>query len=87
MKRIIQSICLVLCLSASAKKQPNIVVMLSDDMGWGQVGCQGGIMIPTPNIDCIAGEGVSLTQFSGIFLGSIDRPIIVTLHWINVSNS
>jgi arylsulfatase A-like enzyme len=44
-------------------EQPNIVVMLSDDMGWGQVGCQGGSAIPTPNIDRIAIEGIRLTQF------------------------
>jgi arylsulfatase A-like enzyme len=44
-------------------EKPNIVVMLSDDMGWGQVGCQGGTIIPTPNIARIASEGVSLTQF------------------------
>ena len=50
-------------LAAAQEKQPNIVVMLSDDMGWGQVGCQGGTVIPTPNIDSIASEGVSLTQF------------------------
>jgi len=46
-----------------ATKRPNILVMLSDDMGWRQVGCQGGAIIPTPNIDRLAREGVSLTQF------------------------
>jgi arylsulfatase A-like enzyme len=46
-----------------ATKRPNIVVMLSDDMGWGQVGYQGETIIPTPNIDRLAKEGVSLTQF------------------------
>ncbi|MHC4595419.1 MAG: hypothetical protein ACYS19_10795 [Planctomycetota bacterium] len=35
---------------AQAAKRPNVLVMLSDDMGWGQVGCQGGAVIPTPNI-------------------------------------
>ena len=38
-------------LAAAQENQPNIVVMLSHDMGWGQVGCQGGTVIPTPNID------------------------------------
>jgi arylsulfatase A-like enzyme len=37
--------------------------MLSDDMGWGQPGFQGGKVVPTPNLDRLAKEGVSLTQF------------------------
>ena len=43
--------------------RPNIVVFLSDDMGWEQVGFNGGEEVPTPNIDRIAREGVKLTQF------------------------
>jgi uncharacterized sulfatase len=43
--------------------KPNIVVFLSDDMGHGQLGLQGGKKVPTPNIDRLAREGVSLTQF------------------------
>ena len=42
---------------------PNIVIFLSDDMGWGQVGFNGGTEVATPNIDRIADEGVKLTQF------------------------
>ena len=42
---------------------PNIVVFLSDDMGWGQPGFNGGDEVETPNIDRIAEEGVRLTQF------------------------
>ena len=43
--------------------RPNIVVFLSDDMGWGQPGFNGGTEVPTPNIDRIAHEGIRLTQF------------------------
>ena len=42
---------------------PNIVLFLSDDMGWGQPGFNGGDEVETPSIDRIAEEGVSLTQF------------------------
>ena len=48
---------------AAPAERPNIVVFLSDDMGWGQLGFQGGKRVPTPNIDRLAREGVSLTQF------------------------
>ena len=43
--------------------RPNVVIFLSDDMGWGQLGYQGGKAVPTPNIDRIASQGVQLTQF------------------------
>jgi arylsulfatase A len=40
---------------------PNIVVVLADDMGWGDLGCYGS-RIPTPHIDRLAGEGVRATD-------------------------
>ena len=43
--------------------QPNIVLFLSDDMGWGQPGFNGGDEVATPSIDRIAEEGIKLTQF------------------------
>lgn len=39
-------------------RQPNIVVVLADDMGWGDLGCYGAGKIPTPAIDRLASEGV-----------------------------
>ena len=43
--------------------RPNIVLFLSDDMGWDQVGFTGGTEVPTPAIDSIARDGVRLTNF------------------------
>ncbi len=48
-------------LAAEARK-PNILVILSDDVGYGEYGFQGGKDIPTPNIDSIAKNGVRFTQ-------------------------
>lgn len=42
--------------------RPNIVVVLADDMGWGDLGCYGAEAIPTPNIDSLAAEGVRCTD-------------------------
>lgn len=42
--------------------RPNIVFVLADDLGYGDVGCYGG-RVPTPHIDGLAREGVRLTQF------------------------
>ena len=44
-------------------KKPNIVILLADDLGIGDIGCFGNGTIKTPNIDRLAEEGVKLTQF------------------------
>ena len=43
--------------------QPNIIVVLADDLGWGDVGLNGATLIKTPHIDRIGNEGVRLTSF------------------------
>ncbi|MEM9643734.1 MAG: sulfatase-like hydrolase/transferase [Planctomycetota bacterium] len=43
-------------------RQPNVVVFLADDLGYGELGCQGNLQIPTPHIDDIAGNGVRFTD-------------------------
>ena len=47
---------------AEAKAAPNVVIFYADDLGWGELGCQGGTDIPTPHIDSIATNGVRCTQ-------------------------
>src|SRR5215208_6552521 len=46
----------------AADKKPNVIVLLSDDVGYGEYGFQGNKEIPTPNIDSIAKNGVRFTQ-------------------------
>ena len=48
--------------SALVGAQPNIVVILVDDMGFSDLGCYGS-EIPTPNLDALAANGVRFTQF------------------------
>jgi arylsulfatase A len=48
---------------ADPASPPNIVFVLADDMGYGDLGCMGSTDIRTPNIDRIAREGVRLTDF------------------------
>ena len=43
---------------------PHIIFILTDDMGYGDVGCNGGKFVPTPNIDRLASEGTRFTQFT-----------------------
>ncbi|MGC4004816.1 MAG: sulfatase-like hydrolase/transferase [Pirellulales bacterium] len=47
---------------AAETKKPNILIIYSDDQGWGELGCQGNPQIPTPHIDSLAAEGVRFTQ-------------------------
>jgi arylsulfatase A-like enzyme len=46
----------------SASRQPNILVILSDDMGFSDLGCYGG-QIDTPNLNALAASGLRFTQF------------------------
>jgi arylsulfatase A-like enzyme len=50
-------------LSAAETPRPNIVLILADDMGYGDLGCYGCPDIRTPNIDSLAKRGVRLTSF------------------------
>lgn len=46
----------------SVAAPPNVVIFYADDLGWGDLGCQGNPEIPTPHIDSIAANGVRCTQ-------------------------
>jgi arylsulfatase A len=50
-------------LSQAASRKPNIVVVLADDLGYGDLGSYGGRMIRTPSLDAFAAQGVRLTDF------------------------
>ena len=52
---------LALALSATAyagERKPNVIVILADDLGYSDLGCQGGKDVPTPHIDSLATNGV-----------------------------
>jgi len=53
--------------AAGSDDKPNIVLVLMDNFGWGEVGVYGGGVMrgaPTPNIDSIAAEGLQLTNYN-----------------------
>lgn len=53
---------LILIQSITAQKRPNIILILSDDMGYSDLGCYGS-EIATPNLDALAKDGLRYTQF------------------------
>ena len=69
MKKLLTLTVLALCLgslAAHAQDKPNIVFMLADNLGYGDVGAYGAGEIrgmPTPTIDRLASEGLRFTQF------------------------
>ncbi|MBM4029543.1 MAG: twin-arginine translocation signal domain-containing protein, partial [Planctomycetes bacterium] len=48
---------------ATKSSRPNVVLILADDLGYGDLGCYGCPDIRTPHIDRIAAEGVRFTSF------------------------
>ena len=59
--------------------RPNIVVVLADDLGYGDLGCYGQKLIQTPHLDRLAGEGLKFTQFySGASVCAPSRCVLMT---------
>ena len=62
--KILLGIIVIACyFSASAFAKVNVLFILVDDMGWGDLGANGGAGVPTPHMDRLAGEGTRFTQF------------------------
>jgi arylsulfatase A len=66
------------CVSAQSTK-PNIIYILADDMGYGDVGCYGQKQIHTPNIDALAAGGMKFTQhYAGAPVCAPSRCVLMT---------
>lgn len=63
----------------AARKKPNIVLILADDLGYAQLGCYGETKIQTPHIDRLATEGTRFTQaYSGSPVCAPSRCVLLT---------
>ncbi len=61
--RILVFCCLLSCAGLSGAVPPNVVLIVSDDQGYHDLGCIGTVPIKTPHLDRLAAEGVRLTNF------------------------
>src|SRR5262245_3864742 len=60
-------------------KKPNIILILADDLGYGDLGCYGQSRIKTPNIDRLAAEGMRFTQcYAGSTVCAPSRSALMT---------
>src|SRR5262245_471095 len=65
--------------ASAAPRSPNIVLIVADDLGWGDLGCYGQQKIRTPNIDRLAREGMLFRQhYSGNAVCAPSRCVLLT---------
>ena len=69
---VLLSSCALVLRAAEPSPRPNVIFILADDLGWGDLGCQGHPFIKTPNLDRLAKEGTQFTQF--YVAGSVCSP-------------
>ena len=71
----------MVCATAVAQQQdrPNVILMMADDLGYGDLSCYGSERIRTPKLDKLAGEGIRLTSFySGCTICTPSRMALLT---------
>jgi arylsulfatase A-like enzyme len=65
--------------AGAADTKPNILFILADDLGWGDLGCYGQKQIQTPNLDALTREGTRFTQvYSGASVCAPSRCVLMT---------
>ena len=65
--------------TAKSNQRPNIVYIMADDMGYGDLGCYGQPFINTPNIDSLASKGIRFTQaYAGSPVSAPSRASLMT---------
>ena len=68
-----------LALSGRAAEQPNVIFILADDLGYGDLSCYGQRLIQTPYLDRMAAEGMRFTQFyAGSTVCAPSRGVLMT---------
>lgn len=79
MKRLPLALLLAVSALTAHARQPNVIFILADDLGPGDLGCYGQKIIQTPNLDRMAAEGMRLTQhYSGNAVCAPSRCVLMT---------
>lgn len=83
LKLIVVSVLLVAAAPVLAAEKPNIVFIITDDQGYGDLAYTGNPIIKTPNIDRLASESSQLTNYHVAPTCSPTRAALLTGHWTN----
>lgn len=83
---VFKSICIACALAVcatAAYAKPNVVFVLTDDQGYGDLGCLGNPVLQTPNLDTLHGESVRFTDFHVSPTCAPTRGALMSGHWTN----
>jgi arylsulfatase A-like enzyme len=76
---LLSAIALLACLLHAAATKPNLIWIMADDLGYGELGCYGQQIIRTPNIDRMAKEGMRFTHYyAGATVCAPSRSVLMT---------
>lgn len=79
MPRFVALICVVLSVATAVAEKPNVVFILADDLGYGDLGCYGQKRIRAPNIDRLAADGLRFTDcYAGCTVCAPSRCALLT---------
>lgn len=84
--RLLTLVCYIAALSGSqsfAADQPNVVIVITDDQGYGDLSCHGNPILKTPKLDELYEESVRLTDYHVSPTCSPTRAALLTGHWTN----
>ena len=74
---------LIAAATAQAAKRPNVVLVITDDQGYGDLSCHGNPVLKTPHLDKLHSESVRLTDYHVAPTCSPTRAALITGHWTN----
>jgi arylsulfatase B len=69
--------------AVAADGRPNVVLIITDDQGYGDLSCHGNPVLKTPNLDRLYSQSVRLVDYHVAPTCSPTRAALVTGHWTN----
>ena len=79
MRIVLAALLIAALVPAQDKRPPNLIFIMADDLGYGDLGCFGQQRIKTPHLDQMAKEGMRLTNFyAGSTVCAPSRCVLMT---------
>ncbi|MDC0316198.1 sulfatase-like hydrolase/transferase, partial [Verrucomicrobia bacterium] len=82
-KLILFTLIFAFLLSVNGANQPNVVLVMTDDQGYGDLSCHGNPVLKTPHLDELYEDSVRLTDYHVAPTCSPTRAALITGHWTN----